>query len=167
MDWTIISAISEFVGAIGVIISIAYLSMQVRENNKSIKQEARDAIFREMHEWTCTIASSPSLSTAFVKGNADFHSLDEQQKGQYVLIMYSMTKIFESIFIHYCEGLIEGEVWERNYAILVSYISQKGGRFYVEHRLDAFDPRFQVLLKDPKSRFILAPASVMVESVGK
>jgi len=62
--------------------------------------------------------------------------------------MFGMTKMFENMFLHYCDGLVEKEVWNRNRAMLASYVSQPGGKLYVESRLAAYDPRFQEVLKE-------------------
>ena len=37
MDWTAIEAISSAIGAVGVIVTVAYLAYQIRQNTKSIE----------------------------------------------------------------------------------------------------------------------------------
>ena len=41
MDWDIVSATGEWAGAIAVFVTLIYLSLQIRQNNRGIKSAAR------------------------------------------------------------------------------------------------------------------------------
>jgi hypothetical protein len=148
MTWTILSAIGEVVSAFGVIISLIYLARQIKDSSQSTRASMRDSVLRQQHEWTCLISTSATAPYICAKGSNDFYSLTEVERAQYLFIMFGMTKMFENMYLHYCDGLIEQEVWNRNRAMLASYISQPGGKFYIESRLGAYDPRFQNILKE-------------------
>ena len=40
MDWTVVSAVADLAAAVGVIVSLAYLAVQIRSNTKATKADA-------------------------------------------------------------------------------------------------------------------------------
>ena len=44
MNWEMISAVGQMLGAIGVIISIVYLATQIRNQNKESQRQAMTAL---------------------------------------------------------------------------------------------------------------------------
>jgi hypothetical protein len=163
MTWTILSAIGELVSALGVIISLIYLARQIRDSSQSTRASMRDSVLRQQHEWTCLISASENAPYVCAKGSNDFFSLTEVERAQYLFIMFGMTKMFENMYLHYCDGLIEHEVWIRNRAMLASYVSQPGGKFYVESRLAAYDPRFQQVLREIGGIEKVSPAHDLIK----
>lgn len=164
MNWTIVSALGEIISALGVVVSLIYLAKQIRESSQSTRASMRDSVLRQQHEWTCLISTSSTAPHICVKGSNDFNSLTESERAQYLFIMFGMTKMFENMYLHYCDGLIEREVWQRNRAMLASYVSQPGGRFYIQSRLEAYDPRFQKVLRDIDVTDKVEPAHVIIKS---
>lgn len=162
MDQNLLTLIAEFISAIGVIVSLIYLARQIKENSESTKASRRDSVLRQQYEWTASIGTSGTGSYVCIKGCKDYSSLTEEEKAQFIFVMFSMTKMCENIFLHYHDGLIEEEVWIRNKAMLMSYVNQPGGRLYVESRFEAYDPRFQEVLRGDKVSEKVEPAYQLV-----
>lgn len=148
MDQANLTLIAEFLSAAGVIISLVYLARQIKENSESTRASRRDNVLQQQFEWTCSIATSATGSHVCIKGCNDYSSLTDEERAQFIFVMFSMTKMCENIFLHYHDGLIEEEVWKRNRAMLMSYINQPGGKLYIQSRLQAYDPRFQAVLNN-------------------
>ena len=148
MDQTLLALIAEFISALGVILSLVYLARQIKESSESNRASRRDSVLKQQFEWTCSVATSATGSYVCIKGCNDYASLSDDERAQFIFVMFSMTKMCENIFLHYHDGLIEEEVWTRNRAMLMSYINQPGGRLYIESRLQAYDPRFQAVLNN-------------------
>ena len=148
MNQTLFTLIAEFLSAAGVIVSLVYLARQIKESSESNRATRRDSVLKQQFEWTCSVATSATGSHVCIKGCNDYHSLTDEERAQFIFVMFSMTKMCENIFLHYHDGLIEEEVWKRNRAMLMSYINQPGGKIYIQSRLQAYDPRFQAVLKN-------------------
>ena len=87
----------EFVGAIAVVVTLAYLAVQVRygkrateentraleENRRLIKGQAVDAIGRRWEEVTKNATGSKELASIFVRGNRNLRELDEVEQVMY------------------------------------------------------------------------------------
>jgi len=61
-------------------------------------------------------------------------------------IFYSFFKVMENQYLHFLNGVLEAEVWERTRATLAQFAVLPGARFYISMRRDAFAPRFCELL---------------------
>ena len=61
MNWNAIGAIGEVVGATGVIATLIYLSVQIRQNTKAVRGAALDAITERKQfelKWSSEIAGA-------------------------------------------------------------------------------------------------------------
>jgi len=64
VNWEAISAIGQMVGAIGVIISLIYLTREIRKNARSARRASVDA----MNRWLGQLAQHQHLSALFDRG---------------------------------------------------------------------------------------------------
>lgn len=80
MNWEAIGAIGELVGALGVILTLAYLAIQIRQNTKSTdKQNRRDAM-EFVYTSSRPMIDDSELAEIYLRGMDDFHSLTDVEK---------------------------------------------------------------------------------------
>jgi len=77
MNWEVIGVISETVGAVAVVVTLAYLAVQIRASNRAAKntliQELQDTtkiVFHKIHD----------EAELYLKGMKDFDSLSEVEE---------------------------------------------------------------------------------------
>ena len=61
MNWEAISAIAGLLGAIGVIITLIYLSVQIKQNNKQLRGEATASVYEYSRTLTEMLSANPKL----------------------------------------------------------------------------------------------------------
>lgn len=144
MNWNAIGAVAELLGAAAVVVTLVYLSRQIRDQNRAIETSTRDSAFHQLQEWNYQLMADPRLSVVFQRGalSADWGDLSEDDRARFIHVMYSFYKLFENIYLHSLAGSIEADVWEQNKAVFVAYASQPGCQRYLAHRRATFDPRF-------------------------
>jgi hypothetical protein len=143
MNWTSITAISEVIGTLAVVVSVMYLAIQVRSGANALKTTMRDNAFQMLQEWNYIVASDPDLPSIIARGSRNFESLDVKDRARFIHMMFSMYKAFERLYLHYLEGSIDEGIWLQNKYFLASYLHQPGSRHYWEDRKGAFDTRFR------------------------
>ena len=79
MNWDAISAIAETMAAVGVIATLIYLAVQIRESNKTNTAMALQHTAAKSQDRLIAVASNPSLAAVFGKS---FSDLDETQQSQ-------------------------------------------------------------------------------------
>jgi hypothetical protein len=80
MNWEAIGAVAELVGALAVIVTIAFLAVQVRQNTAG---SVRDAI----NETTRIMASDPEAARIFWAGLEDRSALTDRERYQFDALM--------------------------------------------------------------------------------
>ena len=147
MNWEAFGAIAELVAAAAVVISLLYVSLQLRAGRRELQTSTRDSVFRQLQEFNHVVMGDPDLADIFQRGSADMNALEPGEKARYTHTMYSFFKVFENMHLHYLDGSVPAELWEANMPMLVLYGTQPGGRQYWEQRRAAFDPRFVAVLE--------------------
>jgi len=115
MDWTMVGAIGEVVGGLGVVASLVYVGSQVRSNTAALHAEA----FR-----TCALASvdlasdwardsewSQTLSRLSVDG-ATPDDFDESQRTWIALHLIALARVQEVGFVQFRRGRVPAEILE-------------------------------------------------------
>ncbi len=67
MDWAMLGAIGELIGALAVILSLLYVGRQVQNSNTMARSAVRQELSSEANTWAMSIASQPGLAATFAK----------------------------------------------------------------------------------------------------
>lgn len=148
MNWEAISASSDFLATVVVIVSLVYISLQVRSGVKSLRTKVRDSAFRLLMDFNNALMSDAELGYIFQKGMHDWDSLNEPDRARALHAMLSFFKLYENAYLHYLDGSIDEDDWINNSRLLYSYTALDGAQYYLKQRMGIFDPRFQQILKN-------------------
>ncbi len=87
MNWEAIAAVAEILGALGVIITVAYLAVQVRQNSQQVASSLAESIRNGLNEGTRIMASDPEAARVFRVGVLDPASLGDSERYQFDAIL--------------------------------------------------------------------------------
>lgn len=79
MNWDMIGAIAEMLGALGVIASLLYLASQLRSNAVASAVEAKLTTTRFMTEFNRDLINNPELYELWEKGSRNPSSLTREE----------------------------------------------------------------------------------------
>ena len=100
LNWEAIGAVGEILGATGVIITLIYLAVQVRQNSHQIERNiesnrltAEDAIVRSFNEWRALHISDKDVADLFIRGLQDPGQFDaaDRMRFNFQLSSFSWT----------------------------------------------------------------------------
>ena len=74
----------EFVGAIAVVLTLFYLTTQIRQSSRSLKSSAAQAVLQSISEQYRVAAESEKLARVVRLGFEDFEELDADQANQFL-----------------------------------------------------------------------------------
>jgi hypothetical protein len=69
MNWEMINAVGQMLGAIGVIISIVYLAAQIRNQNKESRRAAMNVLTGHWSDLNRTLVENPDLAALWMLCN--------------------------------------------------------------------------------------------------
>jgi len=75
MPWEAVSAIAHVTSAIGVIISLIYVALQLRKSNKNLRIATQHAITNSIGQ-TYRNLQTPGVAKLFLTGIKNFNDLD-------------------------------------------------------------------------------------------
>lgn len=111
MNWDAIGAIGEIVGASAVVVSLVYLGLQIRSQNKQAKLSALREMSRELRGTTAMFAD-PNISDIFVRANEDYGSISDAESVQLMVLTTNIFRAWENAFLESKVGNLEESVWQ-------------------------------------------------------
>jgi hypothetical protein len=72
MNWDAIGALAELAGALGVIASLVYLAIQIRQNTRSAREAAWHSVLRDLQQFRSLIAQDPEVARVYRDGLRDY-----------------------------------------------------------------------------------------------
>ncbi len=151
MTITELGALGEFVGAIGVVITLIYLAFQIRQNTTQLKQNesiAKAAAVNNsniaLRHTRQAIFTSEEVSKLFVSGNTDWGSLSDLELVRYRFMIQNITDVMLDIYSQTLETNFSPENWETQGVNLVRRIlDTDGGRWFWENYQENYPRSFR------------------------
>lgn len=125
-NWEAIGAIGEVFGAVGVIATLGYLAVQIRQNTSSLRASTFHDTIRDLTACSELLASDADLTRIYHEGLRDFESLEpieKQRFGAYLLVLCRRT---ENMVYQTQYGALDSASWEGLRHTMRSALSQPG-----------------------------------------
>jgi len=68
INWDAIGAVGEVIGAIAVVVTLLYLSVQLRENTRSVEHSIKRGVYGDAQTWVDKLIESPELTELYRAG---------------------------------------------------------------------------------------------------
>ena len=108
MNWNAVAAISEALGAVGVIVTVIYLAFQIRQNTKSIQGATEQTLMNAEVDVFGLWAQHASVAR---RGDADLGDLDPDERAAYGYLVSAEMSQLDGAFVQYQRKLIPDSVW--------------------------------------------------------
>jgi len=132
---------SEIVSAAAVVITLAYVALQIKQTNTATHRQMYMAAATDLSDYWRALAQDYSLYELFVSMLRSPAELSRTEKGRAYIVMDAYLTLMESYYLHnqqYGEKLSQ-ERWER---ILGRMFSTPGGNEYWQRRRFAYHDEF-------------------------
>ena len=100
MNWDAVGATAELLAAFGVLFSLIYLGLQIRQNTRWLRQQAFQLSTNEIRRWTSRIAVSDSSAKLWLKGQRNYEDLDEVESIRFSMIVFEQLSIYSTYLMH-------------------------------------------------------------------
>src|SRR5437762_13211088 len=97
MNWDAISAISQLVGSIAVVLSVLYLALQVHQSTRVARLATQDAAATALREVTAPLMENAELERIWRIGLEDIGSLSVEERARFFITVYLFLKAVETI----------------------------------------------------------------------
>ena len=110
MNWDAIGAIGEIIGALAVVITLAYLAIQIRQNTKVAQASTRQGVTNSAMEGGKFIAECPDIAVFLQKLNSG-EELEPHELMRLNALAYFSTRNWENIHYQYLQGMLTENEW--------------------------------------------------------
>ena len=127
MNWDAIGALGEIIGALAVVITLIYLSAQIRQASESAKS-SNVANFRLSNfAFVAELIRDKDLLDLYTRAQSGAE-ITREEKIRFDLVMLLLFRATESIHLENEKGGVDEELWESTNAHFGWVLSQPGAR---------------------------------------
>ena len=116
MNWEAISTIAEIVGATAVVISLIYLAIQIRQNNRQVEEQVRalrlqayDTAGADFSTLRLHVSGNPQLASVWRRAKESYNALEPDERAQANEMLHELMWAYQNIFSR-MQGGAEDEV---------------------------------------------------------
>ncbi len=104
MNWNAISAIAESVGTVGVIASLIYVALQIRQNTRGTRMATFESAVRGVQDHTRALIGDPELLRVHFAGLRNFDDLCPEDRLRFHGLMFSWALEYQLFKRAFDEG---------------------------------------------------------------
>jgi len=145
----------KLVGAIAVVVTLAYLAVQVRQNRKATDantRQMRGQAFVELnaavHRLWSWLRDNPDHTEVILKAIQDWHSLNPEEQRLAMFWFGDETSYYELAFMLFQEGALDERSYISREEYFLSMLLSPGRRYWWDELAYLIDQRFRDRIND-------------------
>lgn len=103
--------LGDFLGGIGVIITLVYLAIQIRRNTLAVRSTSLDSAYAAHMEFQRTVWSDSELNKLWFDGLLGKSELSETDRERFLFMVISCARLWEGAYFKVNEGSLESKAW--------------------------------------------------------
>jgi len=146
VNWEMIGALAELLGAVAVVISILYVSQQLRDSSASARRGANHELLDATNNAFVALAENAELAGLWGRGLYDFSSLNPIERIRFSAILLNIVYMWEESFHAAKAGLVDAFAFERTKGPRDELVALPGFRAWWAVRRDWVGDEFRAYM---------------------
>ncbi len=149
MNWDAIAALAELLAAVGVVISLVYLALQVRQNTDQVRLNSESlGMAHEMGgaqmsvDIALAVATDAELSELVGRGMSANSDLTVAERVRFGSFVYAALAGFQAGYYNYRKGFADSGAWQGHEGDLRETMRGPGARAWWPRIRMRFSPEF-------------------------
>lgn len=142
MNWDAVGAIGEIVGAVAVLITFIYLSVQIRQNTKAVRSTALDSSVTALSTIRDRILSDKEIAELYMLGCEDPDSLDKADLSRFRMLLTNILYAMMNLYENSKDTGISEAFWANLKPNIYRVFATKGGRWFWSEYRHEFEDEF-------------------------
>jgi hypothetical protein len=143
LNWGALGAIGEIIGAVGVLVTLAFLLNQLRQNTRALRAEGFRSSAHMIQAPATLIIQDPAITDIHARGNENYEALDPIERDRYHYLMIQRMHAIEMLDHYHGAGLAEDTLAESGRLIIVRLAAKPGFRqWWAERGRHTFARKF-------------------------
>ena len=147
MNWDAIGAIGEIVGAVAVVISLIYLAIQMRGQNRETRLSTINSSLTSWNSLLALVAENSELADIGNRGLKN-DELSEDQEVRFRAFANSYLRFAEGLYLQHLEGRLDDRIWLGIGKGVTVFLQAPGMRRFWSHRKDWYSSEFREYVEE-------------------
>lgn len=144
MNWEMIGALAEAVGAAAVVVSLVYLGRQLHAGTSQAKASSYSTVMGRSTRWMADLGRDRESADIYLRGlKGGLGALDETERVQFILLVLGLMRLIEESFLHRHHGSFPEWADEAIDESVVDVMATRGFQDFWELRKHQFSQAFQ------------------------
>jgi hypothetical protein len=153
MNWEALGAIAETLGAIGVILTLLYLAVQIRANTRAVRASSFEEMARSIRELNLALTQDADLSRIWSSGLVDFDSLPREEKARLAMFLNLQLNAFQNTAYQIQQGTLDPALEETTRKQLAALCAAPGfATWWGRNKAYVYLPHFARLVDELVSK---------------
>ncbi|MGK0223756.1 MAG: hypothetical protein ACI9ON_003003 [Limisphaerales bacterium] len=137
-----LGSLGEFFASFGVLATLVYLVIQMRQNTQALRLNTAQVVTEELQQMFSLLASDLSLAEVFVEAGAGA-ALSAANKVRYYTFTSNILRVCENGYLQNRENAISPEHWEGIVRMMIDYSKMAAFEEYWVNRKHWMSREFQ------------------------
>lgn len=143
-----IGVLSQLVGTLGVIASLIFVGVQIRQNTRATRAQVQENMTSGYIAVAQTLAANAKVFAQGISATPEsFSALSDEDKLVYFGVVFAFFKHFENMHSQRERGFIDNESWVAWSEHILMYFNQPGVQLWWSLRKGTFRPSFRKFLE--------------------
>ncbi|MGR8949234.1 MAG: hypothetical protein ACU84Q_14385 [Gammaproteobacteria bacterium] len=147
MNWDAIGAIGSILGAGGVIVSLIYLAVQIRNQNRESQLSAANELAAQWSAAMSDVATNAELAKILQVGLERVEDLEPHQYMQFTAHLNRIFRDVESMYAQYRAGRLNEELWQGISTSTIQFTKSPGVKYWWGTRSGWFGEPFSKFIQ--------------------
>jgi hypothetical protein len=141
--------LGDFISGVGVIVTLIYLAIQIRQNTIATRTDSYQAVVTSASDWSREVSLNGDIADIVMRGAREYESLQPIDRMRFNLAMSSFFRNMEILHSKFRKGAVDADVWSGWANRTLSFLLAPGTARWWELNASAFSPAFQQFLSNP------------------
>jgi hypothetical protein len=157
-----INVCAQLTAALGVIASLFYLGIQIRQNTRSMRAVVVDSLAQSLADLTRPMAQDLVLMHAFAAAVENWHGATEDDRARALPLVFSTFKLFENAWFQQQQGTLDPQQWAGWDVYIRMYYHRPGVKTWWPMRRMTFAPGFRSYIESSQPVEDVPPISEII-----
>jgi hypothetical protein len=134
---------SQSVAAVGVMASLIFVGLEVRNNAKAVRSATTQAVHENFAGMYLSLQGNPSALATCAKAVVDLDALTPAEKTQFVATFMAIMSFTQNAFDHWRVGHLRTDLWAGWESLMMNIVLTPGGAALWRERGYLFSKDFQ------------------------
>ena len=148
MNWDMISAIGQMLGAIAVVVSLVYLAIQIRGQKQESHNAVINSLTTQFNDFMRSQVESADLCVLWLRGLRAFDELDAPSKLRFSSHIGRQLRTADSLYLHFLEGTLDPRLWRGFDRTIADIAAYPGFQKWLMTRKHWYSDEFCALMDD-------------------